>query len=554
MACDKDSSRVLWDFESLSEDSVDLPPPYPPGLPTPAAAADLRSQQKGRKGMSYFERLSAQDSSFIRFDAGRGQLNLGALARFKAPEPGGSPPDIHTVRAHVAARLHLLPHYRQRIAQTPLQRHPIWVDDDRFDLSHHVRLCALPQPGGTAELKELAGTIASQPLDLSRPLWELWLVEGLADGGCAVIAKVHHCLADGVTGVGVLQTLLSPDAADDGAIPPAEAWEPRPMPGPGDFLADGLDRMMTRSRVALRNARWALEHPLELLQETARASAAGVDTLAGGLTPPPDTALNGDIGRQRRIEWVDLDLSAVKDVKKRLDGTVNDVVLSVVAGAARRFLAGRSADAKDLELRAIVPVDMRAGKPEETAGNMVSSWFVDLPTSNEQPLERFQKIREQTRQRKNSQAETGVDFFLRFADWSGSSRLTFWGASLVQRLRPYNLIVTNVHGPPVPLYLLGSRLEAFYPVVPLFEGQGLSIAAMSYQNRICYGIEADRDLVPDIAAFAEAITEAFEELRQVAMRPDPPQSPELRATRTPSGPANYPLGRPPARPSPANPG
>ena len=461
---------------------------------------------------SYYERLSAQDSSFVRFDAGRGLLTIGAVAVFEPQATGSDALDIERFRNHVASRLHLLPRYRQCLYETPFQGHPIWVDDQRFDLTHHVRSCAVSAPGDDEQLKALAGMIASRPLDLARPLWELWLVEGLADRRYAVIAKIHHCLMDGVTGVGMLKVLLSPDANPFETPEAAAHWKPRKRPDLLHFLGDGLVKAASLSGDVFHNVASALSRPAKTAEDAMALAHSGLLTLAGGVTPPPETPLNQAIGGQRRIEWRELDLEIVKNLKRRLDGTVNDVILSVVAGAARHFFDHRSLAVADLDLRVIVPVDTRSGIPEETSGNQVSSWFLDLPVSEESALERFGKVKAQTTERKVRRAEIPIDQFLRFADWSGSSRLPFWGVRLVQALRPYNLIVTNVQGPTIPLYLMGSRLAAVYPTVPLFEGQGLTVAVMSYQDRIHYGLQGDWDLVPDLSKFAEGLDVALKEL------------------------------------------
>jgi len=467
-----------------------------------------------------YERLSAQDSSFVMFDAGRGQLAIGAVATFSHDSRANQYDigiGIEAFRKHVASRLHLLPHYRQRLETSPFQRHPIWIDDDRFDLTRHVRHAGIPAPGSEAQLKEFAAEIISRPLDLARPVWELWLVEGLQGGGFALVAKVHHCIVDGVTGVNLLTALLSPSA--DEQIEEAPHWKAKPRPHWLEFLGEGIAETANLAAEALRNLGSAILSPGETVNSLLEVSKAGAASLRAGLRPPPETPLNQPITSQRRVEWCDVDLAEVKDLKKRLDGTVNDVVLTLVAGALRRMLKQRRVSLRSLDLRVIVPVDTR-DVADTTAGNKVAAWFIDLPVSESNPNKRFLKIREQTRELKRNNAEKGIDLFLRFADWIGSSRLPYWGVGIVQMLRPYNLIVTNVHGPPVPLYLLGARLNSLYPTVPLFANQGIAIAAMSYVDRISFGILADWDLVPDLYGVAVAIDESLEELRGVAYSTD----------------------------------
>jgi len=468
-------------------------------------------------GEASYERLSAQDASFLQFENAGQPSHVTAVAVFegggRAAESTGAL-DMDLVRTHVASRLHLLPHYRQCVARTPLQGQPIWIDDADFDLACHVRHAGLPAPGDASRLKELAARIASQPLDRSRPLWELWFVEGLAGGGFAAIAKVHHCMVDGVSGVGVLQALLSPEPHQPLEDP--QPWRPRSAPGTLAFLADGIAGGAEFSASLVREAAGALVSPRETLGRVLGGAGAAWTTLRTGLVPPSDSPLNRPIGQQRRVEWTNLDLHEVRDLRKRLDGSVNDVVLSLVAGALRRFLRRRGVRLRGLELRVVVPVDMRAGQVDLRVGNRVSSWFVDLPVGESRPLRRFERIRAQTRRLKRSEAAQAIDGFMRFADWTGSTRLTFLGVNLIGAIRPYNLIVTNVHGPQLPLYLLGAPLREFHPLLPLFERQGLAMAAMSYLGRLSFGLSADWNVVPDVHEIPGLLSESLAELRSAA--------------------------------------
>ena len=314
-------------------------------------------------GGSRYERLSAQDSSFVKFEGEGLPVHIAAIARFdESPAddadliqdetatprtPGGSP-QIDRIRAHVASRLHLIPNYRQRLAFTPLQGHPIWVDDEAFDLSYHVRHAALPRPGTEAQLREFASQIISQPLDLSRPLWELWLVEGLADGGFGLVAKIHHCMVDGVSGVGVMTALFSPDSRT--TVDSAPAWKPRPGPGVLEFLSDGVEGGARLGVDALRSLSSTLLNPIDTASVLLDTAAIGWDTLRAGLTPPAETPLTAPIGRQRRLDCRRLDLAEIRDIRKRLDGSVNDVVLTIVAGAMRNFLRQRRVKLGGLDL------------------------------------------------------------------------------------------------------------------------------------------------------------------------------------------------------------
>ena len=463
-----------------------------------------------------YERLSAQDSSFVLFEGGATQVHVTAVAIFEAKSlrgPGGEI-DIDRIRGHLAARLHRIPHYRQCLSATPIQRHPIWVDDTRFDINYHVRPAGLPRPGSQVQLREFASHIASRPLDHSRPLWELWFADGLEGDRLAVVAKIHHCMIDGVSGVGILTLLLSP--TQETTVAPAPRWAPRRAPNWLGFLQDGVRDTIALSAATVSTVGNAILRP----QETATGLLEGANslwtTLATGIQPPAETPLNGTVGSQRRIDWCQLDLAEVRDLRKHLGGSVNDVVLCVVAGAVRRYLKRRRVKLAGLDYRVVVPVDARTGRLDLSVANKVSAWFVSLPIGEPKPLRRFEKIRTQTRRLKRTRAAIGIDAIMRLADFTGSTRLSYWLVSLVNVLRPYNLIVTNLHGPEVPLYLLGTPLLEFYPALPLFDGQGLAVAAMSYRDKINIGLTGDWDLAPDLDAFAADLPEAFAELQRAA--------------------------------------
>jgi diacylglycerol O-acyltransferase len=463
-----------------------------------------------------YERLSAQDSSFVLFEGGGSHAHITAIAIFELgpllAEAGGI--DLARMRAHIGSRLHTLPRYRQKLAYTFLERHPIWVDDPHFDLRYHVRHAALPRPGGDAELKELAGRIASQALDRSKPLWEIWFVEGLTGDRFAAIAKVHHSLVDGVSGVGVLTSLLSP--TPEAKVEPAQPWKPRTPPNVIDFLSDGLAGGADFSVSTVKTLADALWNPRRTVSSVSQGAVAVWETLAGGVSRPPSTPINRPIGDQRRLDWKSLDLAEVRDLRKRLDGSVNDVVLAIVAGALRRLLKKRRVRLRGLDFRITVPVDMRSDSADPDLANKVSAWFVTLPVSERDPRRRFERIRSQTRRLKRVKAAEGIDMFLRLADWSGSTLLPAGLVNVVSLLRPYNLIVSNIPGPQFPLYLLGARLTDFYPHLPLFENQGLSVGAMSYLGRIHFGLVGDWDVMPDLGDFAAGLDDATAELRDAA--------------------------------------
>jgi diacylglycerol O-acyltransferase len=485
--------------------------------PFPPPSATLT--RGNRLASTYYERLSTQDASFVLFEGAVTHMHVSAVAIFAADPksvPGGTL-DIERLRAYVASRLHRSPRYRQKLAFTPLTRHPIWVDDERFNLHYHVRHTALPSPGSEDKLKDLAGRILSQQLDRRKPLWEMWFVEGLEGARFAAIIKAHHCMVDGAAGVGLLQELLGLSASPD--FDSAPTWSPRPAPGRWELLADeALRGVAAPPAAALRALGAALRRPQRTSEAVAESAEAVWNALRAGLRVPAETPLNAPIGTHRRVEWRDLELAAVKDVKKRLDGTVNDVVLAVVTGALRRFLRRRRVPLGRHDFRVVIPVDMRRGPEDRSASNRVSALFLSLPLANRDPLRRFEQLKAESRRLKESRTAHGIDLMTRFADWTGSELVTEWGVRLVSALRPYNMIVTNVHGPPVPLYMLGSRLVAMYPQLPLFTNQGLGVAVMSYRDKVSFGMIADWDLVPDLPDFARALATSFAELQEEAER------------------------------------
>ena len=467
---------------------------------------------------SSYEFLSAQDSSFLAFETRSTHMHVGAIAIFDAApladSSGGL--DIERLRNHVGARLRAFPRYRQRLEFTPIQGRPVWVDDASFTLRYHVRHTSLPRPGDEMELKELAGRILSQQLDRHKPLWELWFVEGLEGGRSAMIAKVHHCMVDGVGGVGLLTGLLSPAPSSDPTrgLP----WAARPVPNRFELLIDEAIQNASAPLRALRSLAEAAARPRETSTALTRTVAAVWQAIRAGFRVVANTPLNRPIGPHRRVDWHAIDLEDVRALKKDLDGTVNDVVLAVVTGAVRRFLLSRRWNLKGFDFRAVVPVNMRAGHQDDAEANRVSAWFVSLPVDERDPLRRFRRVCEQTEQLKRSRAAEGTNFLFRFADWAGSRILVDAGTRFTARLHPYHLIVTNVPGPQIPLYLLEARLHALYPQLPLFEHQGVAVAVMSYLGKVGFGLIGDLDLVPDLAAFGEATQESFEELRKAAVR------------------------------------
>jgi WS/DGAT/MGAT family acyltransferase len=467
-------------------------------------------------GRSSYERLSAQDSSFLLFEHRATPMHVAAIAVLETGPlaRGDGSVDAERIAAHVASRLPRLPRYRRRLLPTPAGA-PIWVDDARFSLAWHLRRVALPKPGTDAELRELVGRILSQRLERTRPLWEMWLVEGLAGDRFALVAKTHHSLVDGVAGANLLTSLFDP--SPDAEAPAASAWSPAPAPGPIELLLDEAVRGLEGVRAVAATVGEAVRDPRTALSRAAAAGTAVAQALYESVRVPAPTEINGPIGPHRRVAWRSLDLAAVKAVKNALGGTVNDVVLAVVAGALHRFLGARTDWPTRLDYRVVVPVNMR--RPGEVApANRVSAHFLSLPVEEPDPLRRYTRVRERADRAKRSRAAEGIELLTRAADRLAAPWLTRFGVQLASRLHPYHLIVTSVPGPAFPLYLLGARLVDLHPHLPLFAHQGLGIAALSYCGKIELGIVADFERVADLAPLEAHLAAAFEELVKASRR------------------------------------
>jgi WS/DGAT/MGAT family acyltransferase len=466
--------------------------------------------------LPYYDRLSALDATFLHLDDATSHMHVAATLLFDAAPlrgPRGGL-DMERIRAYIASRLHRIPRYRQRLAHVPLERHPVWVDDDRFNIFYHVRHTALPKPGEERQLKRLCGRLLSQKLDFTKPLWEMWVIEGLEGDRIALVAKAHHAMVDGIAGMQILTELLSP--APSATFDPAPPWAPRPAPTAAQLVVGELWRRAAGAVGAVRTGVDALGAPGETLR-AARDRAQGVlEALQGGTTPASDTPLNPTtISPHRRFDWVRFPLDDVKDVKRRLGGTINDVVLATVVGAARRFLTARGMLAAELDFRALVPVSVRSVSRDGDAGNRVANFIARLPIDEADPAHRYARVRAEMAAQKQSHVLEGAELLEELANWTSAT----WLSQLMRlstRRRAYNMVVTNVPGPQLPLYLLDAPLREPYPMVPLFENQAVGVALFSDAGGLFWGLNADWDAGPDLHDFATALGDAFDELGRAA--------------------------------------
>jgi diacylglycerol O-acyltransferase len=476
------------------------------------------------------DRLSALDASFLHLEDASAHMHVASVMIFD-----GEPPPYAELIDSIERRLHLVPRYRQRLAFVPYgQGRPKWVDDPHLNLRYHVRSTALPSPGSEEQLKALAGRVFSQQLDRDKPLWELWLVEGLEGGRFALLAKTHHALVDGVSGVDIVTVLF--DTSPEPAAPPdpGERWLPRPLPSRAQLLGEALLERTTVPTEIVRSARAAVRGPRRLL-EGAREGAVGVGAMAwAGLNAAPPSPYNKPIGPHRRFTWVRADLADLKAIKNELGGTVNDVVLATVAGALGRHLRGKGQTTDGLELKAMVPVSVRTDLERGALGNRVAAMMAPLPVWCQEPVARLDVVREQLKGLKQGGQAVGAQVLTQL---TGFAPPTVMGQAsrLMSRQRFFNLVVTNVPGPQFPLYLLGRELSQPFPMVPLARNQGLGIALMSYNGRINFGLVGDYELLWDIEDLAEHLRESLAELAQEA-------GVELAPDSLPSGNAVTPTG------------
>jgi WS/DGAT/MGAT family acyltransferase len=464
-----------------------------------------------------YDPLSPQDASFLWAETASTPMHIGvAFIADAGPlrNPAGGV-DIARIREFIASRLHRIPRYRQRILFTPLRRRAVWVDDDHFSIDYHVRHTALPRPGTREQLQQLIGRIGSQALDRARPLWELWVIEGLEDGeSFALISKVHHCMTDGVSGAELMTVLMSLSPSDEAG--PLVAYVPRPVPSSLELRRDDLIDLVGGPMHAVQTLREMFDAGRR--SQLGLALRGVVDLIASGIVPASETPLNQTIGPHRRFECFAQDLSAVKAVKDKLGGTLNDVVLATVAGGMRRFLKRRRCDVSRLEFRVATPVSVRSTVETESLGNRVSAWILPLPLAQADPVRRLAAIRATTRRLKESNQALGADLLSAVTEWTGTTLLSL-GTRLQTVGRTHNLIVTNVPGPQLPLYLLGAPLHEAYPIGPLFPQQALIVALFSYAGRLCWGLNADASLVPDLADLRRDLEASFQDLALAAGPP-----------------------------------
>jgi diacylglycerol O-acyltransferase / wax synthase len=456
------------------------------------------------------DRLTGLDASFLALEKDGAHMHVGSVLVFD-----GDAPSYEDFAAMIESRLHLVPRYRQKLAFPPLaQARPVWVDDPHFNIGYHVRHTALPAPAGDEQLRKLAGRVFSQQLDRAKPLWEIWLVNRVNEDQFALVCKTHHALVDGISGVDIMTVLfdLEPEPPPREAGP---AWYPRPEPSGATLIGDALTEFAGAPLDAAKAAAGAIAGPRQAGAAAARTLSGLASMAAAGIGGAPTSPLNTRIGPHRRFAWVESDLAQFKAIKGAAGGTVNDVVLAVVTGALRDHLLRRGRDPGGIELKAMVPVSIRADEERGALGNRVAAIYAPLPVGLADPLERFGTIHAALADLKQSGQAVGAERLTQLAGFAVPTVLN-QAARLQSRQRFFNLTVTNVPGPQFPLYLMGRRLHAFYPKVPLVLNTALGIAIMSYDGKLFFGLLGDYDEMADIDDFAADLRAAIAELATAA--------------------------------------
>jgi diacylglycerol O-acyltransferase len=473
------------------------------------------------------DRLSALDTSFLHLEDDAAHMHVASVMLFD-----GDPPPQDELIAAIEGRLHLVPRYRQKLAFVPFsQGRPRWVDDPHLNLSYHVRKTALPAPGTEEQLRALAGRVLAQQLDRDKPLWEIWVVEGV-EGGCfALICKTHHALVDGISGVDIVTVLFDTSAESEKPPEPERRWLPAPTPSRTQLLSEALlERTTVPSEIA-RSVRAVFRAPRQIAGGV-RDSLVGVGAMAwAGMNPAPPSPYNTRIGPHRRFTWVRTNLEDVKAIKNALGGTVNDVVLATVSGALGRHLHRRGETLSGRELKAMVPVSVRADEDRGALGNQVAAMMAPLPVWCADPVRRLEIVNESMGGLKDSGQAVGAQVLTQLTGFAPPTIMA-QASRLMARQRMFNLVVTNVPGPQFPLYLMGHELRDLFPMVPLARNQGLGVAIMSYNGKMNFGLVGDYDVMHDLDDLADDFEASLAELGDTAGVPVRSERPARKRSRT----------------------
>jgi diacylglycerol O-acyltransferase / wax synthase len=459
------------------------------------------------------DRLGTLDSSFLYLEKPNVHMHIAGLSVFDPSTRDDGHLGLEDTKDLIADRIHLVPRFRQKVRSVPFEMNrPVWIDDPNFDIDFHIRAASLPSPGGPRELAELVQRICSRPLDRTKPLWEMYRIDGLDDGHVAAITKVHHSMMDGLAGMQVAAMLFD-FTREPRAVEP-EPWHPQPEPSSRQLLTDAIVDHAAHGFGAIgRAAERAVRCPQEAVAAIGR-TGVGFANLFGGMVSAPGP-FTGSIGPTRRFSMADAPVSDAKDIKNALGGTVNDVILSSVAGALAHLLGSRGHVEKDRTLRAMVPVSLRVGSSGTDSGNDVSPIFVDLPVGPMDEGKRLARITAATRHLKESRAEVGTETLVELGGFFPAAFYRLFSA-IAGRQRVADLIISNIPGPQDAMYFAGARLVAYYPVMPLAETMGLSVGVTSLAGMMGFSFTADWDAVPDVWVLSDGFVETFARLKKAA--------------------------------------
>ncbi|MFN8147710.1 MAG: wax ester/triacylglycerol synthase family O-acyltransferase [Candidatus Nanopelagicales bacterium] len=501
------------------------------------------------------DRLSPLDVSFLYLEEPTTPMHVGGVVVFQAPESGF---DHGRLVSLIQDRIALVPRYRQKVRWVPGRiANPVWVDDEEFDVAYHVRRSALPRPGSDAQLRDLVGRIMSRPLDRNRPLWEMYLVEGLSGGRFALLTKTHHAMVDGAGAVDIGQVIL--DVEPDPQRPAAVRWTPRKEPSDIDLVAGAVSEIVRSPAAAIDAVRSGAVDVRETTERVLRRAAGLASAALTIARPPSSNPLNAPIGEARRFGMSAMRLDDFKAIRRHHGGTINDVVLAIVSGALREWMMtrGESVSSRS-QVRALVPVSVRSG--EESSGNHIAAFLVDLPVGEPQPVVRLHRISYEMEQLKSTGQMVGAQALVGIAGFApptlhaaAARTANDWSR------RMFNLVVTNVPGPQFPLYAGGALMLGAYPVVPLAKGQAVSIGLTSYDGGMYFGLNADRDAMTDVDVLAECLVSSLHELLDTVPRskrkaptnrgPAPTTAPATRRAAPRAKKAAAPVEATPAEPT-----
>ena len=471
--------------------------------------------------------MSPLDASFLHVEDAVTHMHIGSVGIFEGPAPGPG-----EVREAIAARLRLVPRYRQKVRFVPLALgRPVWVDDPYFNLDYHVRRTALPAPGGDRELQNLVGRVMSQQLDRNKPLWELWVAEGLDDGRWALISKSHHCMVDGVSATDLLSVILSSEREPSDS--PIDNWKAELEPNPAELVAHSLALRAASPYEAVRTVMATARGPRRVARQMAGV-AKGLANLRPLLTPTQPTSLNGPIGPHRRWDWARARMADVKQIRKAHGATVNDVVLAAITNGFRELLISRDESVEGRVIRTLVPVSVRAEEERGTYNNKVSAMFAELPVELEDPIERLDALHEQMQELKSSGQAVAAERLTALSGFAPAMLLSLAGR-VGSRLpqSSINTVTTNVPGPQQPLYLTGRRMLEAFPFVPLGGHVRIGVAIFSYDGGINFGVTGDRDNAPDIEVLCNGIERGVADLLRATSLKPAEQAPEAGSQHAP---------------------